>query len=39
MAVTDVGLAVNDRRKTATGEWVEEVTFIDVTGWGRQGKP
>src|SRR3974390_1602232 len=35
MAVTDVGLAVNDRRKTATGEWVEEVTFVDVTLWGR----
>ncbi|MCX7432653.1 MAG: single-stranded DNA-binding protein [Planctomycetia bacterium] len=25
-AVTDIGLAVNDRRKTATGEWVEETT-------------
>ena len=35
MAVTDVGLAVNDRRKTATGEWVDEVTFVDVTVWGR----
>ncbi len=34
-AVTDVGLAVNDRRKTATGEWVDETTFIDVTLWGR----
>jgi single-strand DNA-binding protein len=34
-AVTDVGLAVNDRRKTATGEWVEETTFVDVTLWGR----
>ena len=34
-AVTDIGLAVNDRRKTATGEWVEETTFIDVTLWGR----
>ncbi len=38
MAVTDVGLAVNDRRKTATGEWVEEVTFVDVTVWGRQAE-
>jgi single-strand DNA-binding protein len=37
-AVTDVGLAVNDRRKTATGEWVEEVTFVDVTVWGRQAE-
>lgn len=34
-AVTDIGLAVNDRRKTATGEWVDEVTFVDVTLWGR----
>ncbi len=38
MAVTDVGLAVNDRRKTATGEWVDEVTFVDVTVWGRQAE-
>lgn len=35
MAVTDVGLAVNDRRKNATGEWIEETSFIDVTIWGR----
>ena len=35
MAVTDIGLAVNDRRKNANGEWVEEVTFVDVTLWGR----
>lgn len=34
-AVTEVGLAVNDRRKSATGEWVEETTFVDVTLWGR----
>jgi single-strand DNA-binding protein len=34
-AVTDVGLAVNDRRKNAAGEWVEETTFVDVTLWGR----
>ncbi|MCA9224098.1 MAG: single-stranded DNA-binding protein [Pirellulaceae bacterium] len=34
-AVTEVGLAVNDRRKTQTGEWVEETTFVDVTLWGR----
>ena len=34
-AVTDIGLAVNDRRKNATGEWVEETTFVDVTLWGR----
>jgi single-strand DNA-binding protein len=34
-AVCDVGLAVNDRRKSASGEWVEETTFVDVTLWGR----
>jgi len=35
MAVSDIGLAVNDRRKNANGEWVEETTFVDVTLWGR----
>ena len=34
-AVTDIGLAVNDRRKTASGEWIDETTFVDVTLWGR----
>jgi single-strand DNA-binding protein len=34
-AVTDIGLAVNDRRKTANGEWVDETTFVDITLWGR----
>lgn len=33
--VTDIGLAVNDRRKNAAGEWVEDATFVDVTLWGR----
>jgi single-strand DNA-binding protein len=35
MAVADIGLAVNDRRKNQSGEWIEEVTFVDVTLWGR----
>ena len=35
MAVTDIGLAVNDRRKNQTGDWVDETTFVDVTLWGR----
>lgn len=35
MAVTDLGMAVNDKRKNASGEWVEETTFVDVTLWGR----
>lgn len=34
-AVTDIGLAVNDRRKNQAGEWVEDVQFIDITLWGR----
>ena len=34
-AVTEIGLAVNDRRKNAAGEWIEETTFVDVTLWGR----
>ncbi|MEZ6117942.1 MAG: single-stranded DNA-binding protein [Pirellulaceae bacterium] len=38
MAVTDVGLAVNDRRKNGQGEWVDEVTYVDITLWGRQAE-
>jgi single-strand DNA-binding protein len=35
-AVCDIGLAVNDRRKNQqTGEWIDEVTFVDITLWGR----
>ena len=35
MAVADIGMAVNDRRKGQNGEWIEETTFVDVTLWGR----
>ena len=35
LAVTELGLAVNDRRKSQSGEWVDETTFVDVTLWGR----
>ena len=36
MAVTEVTLAVNDRRKdNKTGQWIDEVTFVDVTLWAR----
>ena len=31
----ELRMAINDRRKTASGEWVEETTFVDVTLWGR----
>jgi len=34
-AVTEVTLAVNDRKKNQSGEWVEETTFVDVTLWAR----
>ena len=37
-AVTDVGLAVNERRKNASGEWDEEKTYIDCTLWARQAE-
>jgi single-strand DNA-binding protein len=33
-AVSEIGLAVNDRVKR-DGQWVDEVTFVDVTLWGR----
>ena len=34
-AVTEIGLAINDRRKNQQGEWVDEPVFVDVTLWGR----
>jgi len=37
-AVSEIGLAVNDRRKDAKGDWVDEVTFVDITLWGRQAE-
>ena len=34
-AVTEIGLAVNDRRKGPNGDWIEDVQFIDITLWQR----
>ncbi len=34
-AVTEIGLAVSDRRKGPNGDWIEETTFVDVTLWAR----
>lgn len=34
-AVADVGIAINEKRKNAAGELVEETTFVEVTMWGR----
>ena len=33
-AVAEFGLAINEKRKQRD-EWVEEVTFVDITVWGR----
>ena len=33
--VTDIGLAVNERRKDQSGNWIDEPVFVDVTLWGR----
>lgn len=38
MAVADIGLAVNDRRKGQNGEWIDEATFVDITLFGRQAE-
>ena len=35
MAVADIGLAVNNRRKGQNGEMIDETTFVDITLWGR----
>lgn len=35
MSVAEIGIAVNDRRKDQSGNWIEETTFVDVTLWGR----
>ncbi len=37
-AVADIGLAVNRVSTTDSGEKREEVTFLDVTLWGRQAE-
>lgn len=33
-AVTDIGMAINDRVKR-NDEWMDETTYVDVTLWGR----
>jgi single-strand DNA-binding protein len=37
-AVTDLGVAVNEKRKNANGDVIEETTFVDVTLWGRNAE-
>lgn len=37
-AVCEFGLAMNRRWKAANGEQKEEVCFVDITVWGKQGE-
>src|SRR5690606_8891930 len=34
-AVTEIGLAVNERYKNNKGEWVDDTVFVDITLWAR----
>jgi len=38
VAIAEIGLAINRRWKTEGGEVKEEVTFVDVTFWGKQAE-
>jgi single-strand DNA-binding protein len=38
MAICKIGLAVNRRFKDQSGAWKEEVTFVDVTIFGKRGE-
>ena len=37
-AVGDLGLAVNRRVSDGNGNWSDEVTYLDVTVWGRDAE-
>lgn len=37
-SVADVGLAVNERRRSQNGEWTEETSFFDITVWERNAE-
>ncbi len=34
-AIADIGIAINRKRNGDNGEVIEDVTFVDVTLWGR----
>ncbi len=34
-AVAEVGLAVNEKYKDKSGNWVDDACFVDLTLWGR----
>ncbi len=37
-SVCDMRVAVNSRRKDASGNWVDKPNYFDVTVWGAQGE-
>jgi single-strand DNA-binding protein len=37
-AVTDFGMAINRKYKSKDGQEGEEVCFVDISAWGRQGE-
>ena len=37
-ACAEIGLAINRKFRTESGELREEVTFVDVTFWGKQAE-
>ena len=37
-AVCNLRVAVNSRRKSASGEWEDKPNYFDVTVWGAQGE-
>src|SRR3954465_9284202 len=37
-AVCSLRIAVNTRRKDATGNWIDKPNYFDVTVWGQQGE-
>lgn len=37
-AVCELNLAINDRRKNQSGEWIEDTTFLTVVLWAKQAE-
>ena len=37
-SVCSLRLAVNSRRKNASGEWIDKPNYFDITVWGQQGE-
>ena len=37
-SICKLRIAVNSRRKDASGQWVDKPNYFDVTVWGAQGE-